>query len=201
MKTVYISGSPSQFPNYHRAVTSAGGTMQWEGNPLLCDALLLPGGGDLEPWRYGQENIASVHLDPQRDAEEFALLDQFTSARKPVLGICRGLQSINVFFGGTLLQDVVGHNTIHTLDRLHTIKTISSPLQPLCGEHCLVNSAHHQAIDRLGTPLEAIQWASDGIIEAIQHHTLPVFALQWHPERLKTAHGIAIFRWFLTLLK
>ena len=199
MNTVYIPGSPSQYPNYHRAIISVGGAVQWEGNPMYCDALLLPGGGDLEPWRYGQENTASYHLDPRRDAEEFALLDQFTAARKPILGICRGLQSINVFFGGTLLQDITGHNTASGADTTHPIQTVSSPLQGICGDCCLVNSAHHQAIDRLGTGLKVTQWAPDGIIEAIRHSTHPIFALQWHPERLQAPHGLAIFDYFLAL--
>ena len=201
MKTVYIHGDSTRFSNYQRAVEQSGGQVRFGGDPTVCSALLLPGGGDLEPWRYGQENTASCHLEPERDAAEFALLEQFTALRKPVLGICRGLQSINVFFGGTLLQDISNHSAIGCQDRLHPVKTLSSPLRAICGEQCIVNSAHHQAIDRLGAGLESVQWATDGIIEAIAHRSLPVFALQWHPERLSSPTGTALFHWFLSCLK
>ena len=103
MKTVYIWGSAERFANYRRAVEAAGGRVRFGGDPAGCDALLLPGGGDLEPWRYGQRNTASVGLESMRDAMELQLLQQFVLRKKPVLGICRGLQTINVYFGGTLL--------------------------------------------------------------------------------------------------
>ena len=76
-----------------------------------CAALLLPGGGDMEPWRYGQENIACRDLEPERDALELDLLADFTALGKPVLGICRGMQTINVFFGGTLYLDLADQFT------------------------------------------------------------------------------------------
>lgn len=94
-------------------------TMHWRWNvpegfpasragPADCDCLLLPGGGDMESWRYGQKNTAGRDLEPERDALELDLLADFTALGKPVLGICRGMQSINVFFGGDLVQDWPG---------------------------------------------------------------------------------------------
>ena len=148
------------------------------------DALLLPGGGDLEPWRYGQENTASRGLEPERDEAELRLLQDFTALGKPVLGVCRGLQTINVFFGGTLAQDVPGHGAWEEGDRLHSVRTAPSPLRPLWRERMTVNSAHHQAADRLGSGLRAVRWAEDGVVEALCHERLPVWAVQWHPERL-----------------
>ena len=187
-KTVYIWGSPRRFANYRRWVESAGGRAVFgdaaEGQGKRWDALLLPGGGDLEPWRYGRENTASRGLEPERDEAELRLLQDFTAAGKPVLGVCRGLQTINVFFGGTLLQDIPGHGAVEGADRLHAVRTAPSPLRRLFGERAPVNSAHHQAADRLGSGLRAVQWAGDGVVEALCHERLPVWAVQWHPERL-----------------
>lgn len=203
-KTVYVFGGAERFANYRRAVERAGGRAVFgetaEGQGELWDALLLPGGGDLEPWRYGQENTASRGLEPERDRGELRLLAEFTAAGKPVLGICRGLQVINVFFGGTLVQEVPGHSAVAGADRLHSVRTAPSPLLPLCGAQALVNSAHHQAAGRLGSGLQAVQWAPDGVVEALCHRRLPVWAVQWHPERLETPEaGGRIFEAFLAL--
>lgn len=203
-KTVYIWGEPARFANYRRWAASAGGRAVFgkkaEGQAALWDALLLPGGGDLEPWRYGQENAASRNLEPERDAAELRLLRDFTAAGKPVLGVCRGLQVINVFFGGTLAQDVPGHGTLAGADRLHGVRTAPSPLRALWGEALTVNSAHHQAADRLGGGLRAVQWAEDGVVEALCHQRLPVWAVQWHPERLgDPAPGRRLMGAFLAL--
>ena len=187
-KTVYIWGEPERFANYRRWVESAGGRAVFGRESLgvaaAWDALLLPGGGDLEPWRYGQESTAARGLEPERDRAELALLQEFTAAGKPVLGVCRGLQAINVFFGGTLVQDVPGHGALNGRDRLHDVWTAPSFLRPLCGEFRAVNSAHHQAAGRLGSGLRAVQWTGDGVVEALCHKRLPVWAVQWHPERL-----------------
>jgi len=192
-KTVYIWGEEDRFTNYRRAVEAAGGRAVFggsaEGQGALWDALLLPGGGDMVPWHYGQENTASRGLEPERDATELELLEEFTAAGKPVLGICRGLQVINVFFGGTLVQDISGHSAVDGADRIHEVQTAPSPLLAPCGERPLVNSAHHQAADRLGSGLRAVQWTPDGVIEALCHRCLPVWAVQWHPERLEASEA------------
>ena len=199
MKTIYIWGTAARYPNYLHAIEAAGAQVQFGGDFSKCGGLLLPGGGDLEPWRYGQENTHSRSLEPERDAAELMLLEHFTTLRKPVLGICRGLQTINVFFGGTLLQDVPGHSAVGQIDRLHTVKTVPSPLLSLCGESCVVNSAHHQAIDQIGNGVQAIQWAPDGTVEALHHKRLPVWGVQWHPERLGGVIPHSMFQAFLAL--
>lgn len=200
MTTVYIWGDPARYPNYRQAVESAGGQVRFGGSTVGCGALLLPGGGDLEPWRYGQTNKDSRGLEPERDSAELLLLEHFTALKRPVLGICRGLQTINVFFGGTLIQDLPGHSAVDGIDRLHRVRTAASPLRELYGEQRIVNSAHHQAADRLGSGLRAVQWTPDGTVEALCHCTLPVWGLQWHPERIG---GILdsgrLFRAFLSL--
>ncbi|MCI8329889.1 MAG: gamma-glutamyl-gamma-aminobutyrate hydrolase family protein [Oscillibacter sp.] len=190
-KAVYIWGQMEKYANYRRAVETAGGRAffgrESTGQAERWDALLLPGGGDLEPWRYGQENTASRNLEPERDAAELELLAEFTAAGKPVLGICRGLQAVNVFFGGSLLQNIPGHSAHGGADRLHSVRTAPSSLGRLLGEQALVNSAHHQAVDRLGSGLQAVQWAGDGVVEGLCHRRFPVWAVQWHPERLEAS--------------
>ena len=199
MVTVYIPGSSARFANYRRAVEAAGGRACFGGDPSGCGALLLPGGGDIEPRRYGQRNTASVGLEPMRDARELALIQQFTLRKKPILGICRGLQCINVAFGGTLLQDIPGHSAAGGIDRLHAVRCAPSPLRELYGERHIVNSAHHQAIDCPGSGLVPVQWSPDGVIEAVCHRSLPVLAVQWHPERLFCGDGGRLFAFFLGL--
>lgn len=193
MKTGFVWGDPERYGNYRRAVEVAGGRLRFGGDPLDCDFLLLPGGGDLEPWRYGQENTASRSLEPERDAAELALIDLFLNLGKPVFGVCRGMQTLNVFFGGTLLQDIPDHGQVGGRDRLHEVRTVGE-LAALCGEDVTVNSAHHQALDRLGAGLEAVQWAPDGVVEAVCHRSLPVWGVQWHPERLDGPLGQTLIR-------
>lgn len=183
---LFVYGRQEKYQNYRKAISAAGGLLRFSmdiGEAAGCDGLLLPGGGDMEPWRYGQTNSASRGLEPERDAAELDLLEHFTAEGKPVLGICRGLQTINVFFGGTLVQDLPGHNAL-TRDRLHAVDTAVGTFGRLWGGRTIVNSAHHQAVDRLGTGLQSVQWAPDGTVEALLHSKLPVWAVQWHPERL-----------------
>ncbi len=205
---IFILGESGKYPRYEAAIRMAGGEVLaetcWK-DAGRCDALLLPGGGDLEPWRYGEANTASRNLDPVRDQQEYLLMQQFAVLRRPILGICRGLQTINVYFGGSLLQDIPGHSTVGDIDRLHRVRTVPSLLRELYGEEGIVNSAHHQAAGRLGAGLRVIQWAPDGTVEALQHTALPVWAVQWHPERLApgpegTADGGQLFQAFLQLV-
>ncbi len=85
----------------------------------------------------------------------------------------------------------------HGVDRRHGVRTADSFLRRICGEEAVVNSAHHQAVDRLGQGLEAVQWAPDGVVEAAEHRTLPVWGVQWHPERLPGELGRRLFEAFL----
>ncbi len=173
-----------RFRNYVNALEALGAEVCFS-RPESCGGLLLPGGGDVAPGRYGRENRGSAGIDEERDALEFAALETALRRGIPVLGICRGCQLLNVAFGGTLFQDIPGHRQQEEGDLLHPSHTVDAMLVSLYGEDFLINSSHHQAVERPGKGLIPVQWAPDGTVEAIRHESLPVFGVQWHPERLR----------------
>lgn len=153
-----------------------------------CDGLILPGGGDITPAFFGEHNMGSRNIDTELDILQFQALDICLRQKLPILGICKGMQVINVAFGGTILQDMPdssGHCYLDG-DQYHLTRIQkNSCLYERYGETALVNSAHHQCISRLGNPLHAIQWClADNCVEALVHESLPILGLQWHPERL-----------------
>jgi putative glutamine amidotransferase len=175
------------------------------GTLARLDGLLLSGGGDLDPARYGaQPDEASGLASEARDSAELALCRAALDSGLPVLGICRGLQVINVALGGTLhqhLPDVVGHDG-HSPEPggygSHDVTVAAgSQLARVLGRtDAAVPTHHHQAIDMLGAGLVATAWTADGIIEAVEYdHAAPapgagfggdpaafMLAVQWHPE-------------------
>ena len=181
------------FRRYREAAEAMGWELDSEDCPEECEGLLLPGGGDLEPWRYGQQAQCVRDADPARDAEDWKLLEAFVKAGKPVLGICRGMQVINAFFGGTLLQDLPGHGRIWGEDSVHPVWNTDPLWRRELGETMAVNSAHHQAVQRLGKGLLVTQLAEDGVVEGLRHENLPVWGVQWHPERWGSV-GIRLLR-------
>jgi putative glutamine amidotransferase len=156
------------------------------------DGLLLVGGGDVDPVRYDAvPHPRTGRVNRTRDDAELALLTEALEQRLPILGICRGLQLLNVALGGTLHQhvpDVVGHERHSGGDGVFAWHDVH--LSPRCaltravGRTTLhVPSLHHQAIDRLGTGLVACAWADDGLIEAVELEDHPyTVGVQWHPE-------------------
>lgn len=163
-----------------------------------CDGLLLAGGGDIHPALYGQQCLYdSLCIDPVRDKEEQALFEAFYRRRKPIFGICRGMQAINVFLGGTLHQDIPAHSGC-----CHAVQCTST-LSAMIGSSPHVNSYHHQAVDQTAPALHAAAHADDGTIEALLHPSAPVLGVQWHPERMVPPHcedvsgenHLALFRW------
>lgn len=173
------------------------------------DGLLLPGGGDIHPRLYGQNIDGSTEIDEKLDQRQLKVLDHFVKEKKPILGICRGHQLINVYFSGNLIQDIPTakqHKRENNMDKVHdTLVKSCSWLEEIYGStHVVTNSAHHQAVDRIGTGLVAVQHTTDGIIEAMEHETLPIWSVQWHPERMcfaykreDTVDGSEILRYFL----
>lgn len=153
-----------------------------------CDAMLLPGGGDITPAFFGEKNRGSKNINTELDILQLQALELAVRKRLPVLGICKGLQIINVGMGGTIVQDMPTarlHQYADGDQYHHTVIVPGSWLYELYGPDCTVNSAHHQSIGRLGNGLTAVQFCpEDGCIEAVAHNTLPIWGLQWHPERI-----------------
>ena len=203
---ILLYGLPRQFPNYERALVQAGAVVRY-GDRADCSGLVLPGGGDIHPQFYGEVSEHCHGIDLQRDQDELDLCRHFLEEGLPILGICRGLQVLNVTLGGTLLQHIENHSQINGQDRLHTTHSATGQwIRQLYGRSFTVNSAHHQAIDRLGFDLEVVQWTDDGVIEGVAHRTLPAYGVQWHPERLwdggkkwDTVDGSRLFTWFLSI--
>ena len=156
----------------------------------LADGLLLTGGKDVDPKLYGQDlKYDFVIMDEKRDEQEMALIKEFVKRKKPIFGICRGVQVLNVYFGGTLYQDIPDQlGGEHSKGVNHPLKIKKdSILGNMFGESLVINSYHHQALDKLGEGLTATAWSdSNGheIVEAVEHDSLPVWAVQWHPERM-----------------
>lgn len=212
---ILISTPEGSYPNYVNAVTEAGGIPDARYCPsvdLSCDGLLLAGGGDVDPAYFGQENQGSTEIDRPRDAAELALAEAYLSAGKPILGICRGHQVLNIALGGTLIQDLPADlKLFHSqdpdtrADRIHPVRaTEGSLLCQFYGPLFSVTSTHHQVVDQLGTGLHVTARSEAGLAEAMEHKSLPVLCVQFHPERMAyglrrsdAADGAAIFQWFL----
>lgn len=211
---IQVSGPPEGMVNYCAALECLGAVPVAGYCPepdLRCDGLLLCGGGDLDCTLFGQENRGSEAPDHARDRAELALFRTYLSAGKPILGICRGMQVINVALGGDLIQDlppaVLPFHGRAGRDLVHPVRTAEgSFLHRLYGPVFPVNSSHHQAIDRLGEGLSAVAWSESGLAEAVVHQGRPILGVQFHPERMSfarrrvdTVDGAAIFKEFLGL--
>ena len=172
------------------------------------DGVVIGGGCDVDPARYGQSALAGANLeiDSERDATDFALFDLARSSRAPTLAICRGLQVVNVAMGGTLIQDLPSQRPgtlAHEADatrgkdntRLeHTVRvTAGTTLSWIAGTVELpVNSRHHQAIERPAPALTVSAVAPDGVIEAVEAPEPWLLAVQWHPENLAASDSISL---------
>lgn len=188
---------------YMESLARAGAGMRWVElsdpeqavqDALTCDGLLLPGGGDMDPKFYEQERIpACGEPNLLRDAAEPLLLRAFLAADKPVLGICRGIQVMNAVLGGDLYQDIkpfehLPHNghwaKVHTV----TVRRGTLLSRILGQDTVLVNSQHHQAVDRVAPGFTLAALSEDGIVEAIEKPDARFcLGVQWHPEWLSDA--------------
>lgn len=188
--------------DYLRALERAG-AFTWVVDPArdnptavasACDGILLAGGADVDPVCYGAtERHATVTTDPRRDEFELALACQALSQQIPVLGICRGVQVLNVAAGGTLVQDLPSerssapnHRVTAPVDQIAHNVSISpgSRLASLVGDGTVpVNSRHHQAVKNVAPGFHIVAAAPDGVIEGIERPDLPFcVGVQWHPE-------------------
>ncbi|MEV6294083.1 gamma-glutamyl-gamma-aminobutyrate hydrolase family protein [Streptomyces sp. CA-142005] len=150
------------------------------------DALVIAGGPDVDPARYGAEREPRTGPPAvARDAWELALIGAALDAGMPVLGICRGMQLLNVALGGTLVQHLEGHAEVVGVFGGHPVKPVPGSLYAgIVPEETTVPTYHHQAVDRLGAGLVPSAYAADGTVEAVE---LPaergwVLGVQWHPE-------------------
>lgn len=197
--------------NYEKALHSLGvhaHTLLSTGKLQNFDLLVLPGGGDITPAFFGQKNKGSRDIDTELDILQIQALDLFVRQQKPVLGICKGMQLINIFFGGSIKQHLPTASVHEYLngDQYHLTQALpGSALQKLYGDRFVVNSAHHQGIDLPGKLLKVTQTCDDGVIEGIEHLSLPILGVQWHPERLMenkkpndTVSGVPLFQEFLS---
>ncbi len=198
---------PATYPAYVRAAGALVAMLPPDPDPAAAaglvarlDGLVLAGGEDVDPARYGHAPHPRAGAPcPERDAWELALLDAALAAGTPVLGICRGMQLMNVHAGGTLVQHLpdevghTGHNPQVGVFSSHTVKavpgTVTAGLLPGAVE---VATHHHQAVGGLGAGLVASAYAEDGTIEALEYPG-DGFALgvQWHPEMRDDARVVA----------
>ena len=188
---------------YMESLARAGAGMRWVElsdpeqavqDALTCDGLLLPGGGDMDPKFYGQERIpACGEPNLLRDAAEPLLLRAFLAADKPVLGICRGIQVMNAVLGGDLYQDIKPFQHLPHNDHWAKVHTVTvrrgTLLSRILGQDTvLVNSQHHQAVDRVAPGFTLAALSEDGIVEAIEKPDARFcLGVQWHPEWLSDA--------------
>ena len=205
-------GEVSQQRNYVEAVRRGGHIatiLPFTDKPEVCrqmleriDVLLLTGGGDLAAWRFGREaSPFDSEENRDRDGFELMLIAEACKMRKPIAGICRGMQVINVALGGTLCQDLSFKRENDKENDLTYVEH-QCPDRKWEGVHCvrinpfsrlfeiigddsvMVNSTHHQAVEKLGKGLDAVALSDDLVIEAFESNELPIAAVQWHPERL-----------------
>ncbi|MDR3086076.1 MAG: gamma-glutamyl-gamma-aminobutyrate hydrolase family protein [Christensenellaceae bacterium] len=208
-----IKGDTNPSPFYSRAVTQAGGRPEGLGFTAKRDlpgllsrfgALLLTGGGDVDPGFFGQApHPAARPCVRERDETELLLAKAFFDAGKPILAICRGLQVLNVALGGDLHQhvyDLPETRLLHSSFYLRHPILIEkgSLLNEIFGgrEGLVVNSTHHQALARVAEGLHVIARSEDGLVEAVQHGD-KVLGTQFHPERMLKEGHAPIFDWFI----
>ncbi len=212
-----VTDCGAKFENYTRWLESSARQMQIiklsaalynDSEVDRCDGILLTGGGDIHPRFYGKPE-AIVELDPMqvdehRDEFEFKVIERLIRRRAPLLGICRGLQVVNMHHGGDIILDLgkVGKKD-HQVeqeqngDRTHAVVVEPGSRLANCvrATQGTVNSSHHQAVGRVGKELRGTAWSSDGVIEALESSGGRedfLLLVQWHPERLPADHPFSM---------
>ena len=209
--------------NYCTAIIKAGGIpviaalADAQEYAELADGIIFTGSNcDIMPSLYGQENRKSASCNETLDEMELELFEAFSRRNKPIFGICRGIQLINVALGGTLIQDIPDeipdltvHETVYKEEtRFHPVRAKDGSLfARFFGTDFMTNSYHHQAIKDCGKGLIPTVTTEEGVIEAVEHESRPIFATQWHPERmigqeqLELTDMMPLFRHFIDLCK
>lgn len=200
---------PKAYPTAFAAQGAKTHLIKWSDDPAKIrkavesvDLVLMCGGEDVKPSRYGEKDIPQLgKVNERRDEFEFAVLTAATNLNKRIFGICRGLQIINVFYGGTLYQDYASQLKVrkHPPEHEITIKD-GTFLKRIWGtSNIKVNSSHHQSVKDLAPGFSVVANGPDGVVEAIADEKRGVFAVQFHPERLfaKDAEWGRLFSWLL----
>lgn len=181
--------------------------------PPDVDALLLPGGGDISPHWYGQKPDPRVYnVDLEQDRLDFKMAQHALNRNLPILGICRGMQLLNVLYGGTLIQHLPTSSVEHSFQLKRKSTTLAERFTPheveitpgsklagILGSSVRSASAHHQAVDELGEGLRIVARAADGTVEAVEDPHRSVIGVQWHPE-IREHGGEVQDRLFMNLL-
>jgi putative glutamine amidotransferase len=198
---VYVS-------DYARAITAAGGLpvhLPQHVDPRdyagRLDGLLLSGGADVDPVRYGAlVDPATGPVEDERDRAELGLIELAVADDLPMLGVCRGLQLLNVWAGGTLHQHVPDHARYDVAPGDETDTVVVEPdsrLGAMYGATVAVNSLHHQTVDRVADGWVVTARSGDGTVEALEWPGHDVIAVQWHPELLPGAVTDPVFAWLV----
>lgn len=175
------------------------------------DALILTDGDDITPIFYNEEPLPELGVtDPHRDQYELNLIKASHEAGVPILGLGRGMQMLNVAFGGSLFQDIYGQNSGAGIQHVqktqldqashHVNVTAESKLNQAVGSHPYVNSNHHQAIKKVADNFNIVATAPDGIIEAIESSDQSMTGLQWRPDKLDDENQSKIFEQFFNFI-
>lgn len=164
-------------------------------DPSQYDGIIIPGGGDLDPSRYGQANTGSSNIDNALDDRQIDAVKRSAEAGKPVLGICKGIQLVNVAFGGTLNQNIGGHMGVW-----HSAHVVAGGwLSGVYSGSVSVLSYHHQSIRDLAPGFQVDMRAGDGTVEAISNSAKRVYGVQFHPEQMNNDTGNRCMKQFVAI--
>ncbi|MBM6931288.1 type 1 glutamine amidotransferase [[Clostridium] spiroforme] len=174
----------------------------------ICDGLLLTGGLDIDASYFDEENLPVNQLElPEVDQMDIELIKLFHQQKKPIIGICRGHQLINIAFGGTLYQDIPAqyHTSIQHSQKInqqycHSVSIMpNSSMAQFFPKQITVNSFHHQAIKKLAKGFQVMAYSEDGLIEAMENDR--IMSVQWHPEKISDENQDKIVQLFKTLFQ
>ena len=201
---------------YSAAVAAAGGVPILVTDPdsiksyaEIADGLILTGSLFFNPDPERRSEVSKAESG-ERPVYDAALLDAFVKAGKPVFGICLGLQCINLYFGGTLADGFKFKDGVeHMMCAHNCLAGEDSVVGKIFGSEFMINSRHNRKIDTLAPGLKAVAFSPDGVIEEVQHESLPVWSVEWHPERMRGDHReppegpdtTPLFQWFCGVCK